>query len=503
MNFFVSIRLIRDRLLIAWGAAIAIVLIWEARQNDAAFASRLLRSQIRLEDAHAILRISFVGLLGAFFLWLSFRLFERQVAKFLACYAIWSDELTARRPDQTLPRLSENYTKLAEPTGAQESHKKLSAAISLVEFRYRQLLDERARTADALRGMQEGFVAVDNNLQLLLLNDAGRELLQMSGPIRVGKPLVELIRQPQILKMIQDAHVSGKASESVQQVGGGKGRLLRLRVSTLADWRSENQTPGDRYGILLMASDVTRLTKLESMRRDFTTNVSHELKTPLASIQAYAETLLIGAIDDPEANRRFVEGIAKQAERLSALIHDLLQLAKLDTEPDQVTLQPVGIDQIVDDVVAEQSPIAVSKGVQIKLQANELNCTVWGDREAIRTIVSNLISNAIRYNREEGEVFISFRDDTDWLTLIVQDTGVGISTEEHDRIFERFYRVDKARSIDVGGTGLGLAIVKHLVQQMGATISLESQLGRGSAFSVAFRPIRTQPAPLMSVEVAQ
>jgi two-component system, OmpR family, phosphate regulon sensor histidine kinase PhoR len=297
---------------------------------------------------------------------------------------------------------------------------------------------------------------------------------------------VELVRRPQVVELVQRTHRGGMVDESVVAVGPQGRRQLRLRASPLQNSGRGDPLAGQErvYGVLLLVSDVSRLAKLESMRRDFTANVSHELKTPLASIQAYAETLLIGAIEDPEANRRFVQEIATQADRLHALIHDLLQLARLDSQPEAVQLGPVQLPPIVDDVLRSHEPIAAARGVRLRHAAPEVPAVV-GDLESLRTVFSNLVSNAIRYNREGGEVEISYAAVGGQVELAVRDTGVGIAAEEHDRIFERFYRIDKARSIDAGGTGLGLSIVKHLVQQVGGEIRLESRPGQGTTFFVS------------------
>ncbi len=220
------------------------------------------------------------------------------------------------------------------------------------------------------------------------------------------------------------------------------------------------------------------------MRREFTANVSHELKTPLAAIKAYAETLLLGALEDEEHSRKFVERISEQSSRLEALIQDLLKLARLQDSP-QLRSDRVRLIDVIRQSVDSCAAIGKSQGVEIRVQPISDWLEIIVDREAVATILNNLVSNAVRYSHAGGRVDVSAECRDGQLIVEVADTGIGIAEEEHERIFERFYRVDKARSADSGGTGLGLAIVKNLATLMGGTIQLQSQLGKGSTFKVS------------------
>jgi signal transduction histidine kinase len=236
--------------------------------------------------------------------------------------------------------------------------------------------------------------------------------------------------------------------------------------------------------MLLVLTDETRLRQLENARRDFTANVSHELKTPLAAIKAYTETLLMGAMDDPDAKERFIQRINEQASRLDNLIRDLLQLTKIQSLPERISLSRLSIFEIVRSSVEEHNQIASKRNVEIVNHVQENEFHVMAEYDALRTILSNLLSNAIRYSKEGGTVEIKAKRLHGFIDVSVIDNGIGIPESDLERIFERFYRVDKARSADAGGTGLGLAIVKYLVQAIGGSISVRSRLGEGSEFTL-------------------
>jgi signal transduction histidine kinase len=236
--------------------------------------------------------------------------------------------------------------------------------------------------------------------------------------------------------------------------------------------------------MLLVLTDETRLRQLENARRDFTANVSHELKTPLAAIKAYTETLLMGAMDEPDAKERFIQRINEQASRLDNLIRDLLQLTKIQSLPERISLSRLSMFETVRSTVEEHNQIASKRNVEIVNHVQENEFHVMAEYDALRTILGNLLSNAIRYSKEGGTVEIKAKRLHGFIDVSVIDNGIGIPESDLERIFERFYRVDKARSADAGGTGLGLAIVKYLVQAIGGSISVRSRLGEGSEFTL-------------------
>ena len=241
-------------------------------------------------------------------------------------------------------------------------------------------------------------------------------------------------------------------------------------------------------GVVLVFHDVTDLRRLERMRQDFVANASHELKTPLASIKAYTETLLDWALRDDSVNVRFLEHIDEQAERLNQLILDLLSLARLESGQEIFDHQPLDIVSVIEASVEAHRGRAGAKNLLLAFDpdGDDEDMIIVADEEAIRQIADNLIDNAIKYTPENGSVHVrcSIRDDA--VALEVVDTGIGIPREDLPRIFERFYRVDKARSRELGGTGLGLSIVKHLVQSIGGWVDVASRLGSGTRFTVRF-----------------
>jgi two-component system phosphate regulon sensor histidine kinase PhoR len=241
---------------------------------------------------------------------------------------------------------------------------------------------------------------------------------------------------------------------------------------------------------VLVMHNVTELKQLEQTRRDFVSNVSHELKTPLTAIQAYADTLLEGGLEDETNNRTFVSRILEQANRLQELIQDMLRLARIESQQEAFTLRQVSVEPIIRASVQSREAVAQAKKVQLRFRENGPSASVVADESGLRTIIDNLISNAINYTAEGGHVEVRWRLEGPEVVIEVEDDGVGIPAEHHDRIFERFYRVERARSRTGGGTGLGLAIVKHLTTVFHGRIELDSEVGRGSRFRVRL-PVST------------
>ena len=342
-----------------------------------------------------------------------------------------------------------------------------------------QSVEQSTRVMSA---MPVGVLAFDESLNLIFVNRAGRELLGILDSTHYGRPLIEVIRQPTVVNLIQEVSQQPITQQVELELPLSK-TILRLMAHPLSDSTASIDLPNPN-GVLLTITDETRLKQLENARRDFTANVSHELKTPLSAIKAYAETLLIGALEDEEAARRFVERISEQANRLDVLIRDLLHLTRLQSQPESPTLSELQLDDVLATCVEEHRTLGLPKNVNIDVSGVEKECVVKADLESLRTVIGNLLGNAVRYNRHGGWVHVSTRIEGDFVILIVADNGIGIPPEDLDRIFERFYRVEKARSQDSGGTGLGLAIVKHLVQAMSAEIRVSSVLDQGSTFEL-------------------
>ena len=361
--------------------------------------------------------------------------------------------------------------------GFQNVGQQVEARIANLQTEQNRLVQNHNRLAIVLEAMVEGVIAVDREQRILWANSAALKMLNLK-PDRISEHPLESVRLPKLQELVK-ASIAGQTTSSLEFAVPWTNFTLEAVVSRL---------PGRPCpGAVVVLHDVTDLRRLENLRREFVTNVSHELKTPLASISAYAETLLDGALDDPAVNRGFVTRIDEQANRLSKLILELLELGRVETENHAFDIDPVNVGNIVQASVQEHMNVARSKG--LSLIASPSAIPVWGfaDTGGLRTIVDNLIDNAINYTSQKGEVGVRWWREGEQVCIEVRDTGVGIAKEHQARIFERFFRVDRARSREVGGTGLGLSIVKHLCQVFGGDIQVRSRLGHGSTFTVKLR----------------
>lgn len=253
-------------------------------------------------------------------------------------------------------------------------------------------------------------------------------------------------------------------------------RQLSMQASELSN--------GDSPGIVMVIRDVSELRHLEQIRQTFVANVSHELKTPLSVIRGYAETLAAGALHDPDVSLKFLGRIEEQADLLNRLVHDMIALSRVQSGLQTFEITDVSVPTAIAECISNQSEVAESKGISVVVESTDTKATVSADEEAFRQIMQNLIDNAVKYTPDGGSVAIHWRQEGENVVISVTDTGPGIAAEHHDRLFERFYRVDKARSRELGGTGLGLSIVKNLAHSFGGSVSVNSEVGKGSTFSV-------------------
>jgi two-component system phosphate regulon sensor histidine kinase PhoR len=332
------------------------------------------------------------------------------------------------------------------------------------------------RLETVLTGMVEGVIAVDDEEHILFSNPAAGRLLQFSPEQSEGRPLIETIRNHLLRQAVVDARQSGAPQQLEVELSIPRGCVIGLTATPL---------PGEPSpGVLLVLHDVTELRRLESLRQDFVANVSHELKTPLSSIKAYAETLQGGAIDDKEHRLGFVQHIEDQADRLHQLILDMLSLAQIESGKEAFDITAVSVAPMLDACLRVHHETADGQQIALYREPGDESAQVLADEEGLRQILDNLIGNALKYTPEHGQVSLRWRVESDEVLIEVQDTGIGIAPDDQPRLFERFFRVDKARSRELGGTGLGLSIVKHLVQSFGGAVGVESRVGDGSTFWV-------------------
>ena len=347
-----------------------------------------------------------------------------------------------------------------------------------IAVREEQFRETKTRTDAVLSSMIEGVLATDANGRISISNRAAQRMLSLSSQEILDRDLLAILRYPELHAAIETVLKDKSTAKAEFETLNPDRRRIKARATYLA---SEPE-----QGVAIVLRDVTELHTLENMRRDFVANVSHELKTPLASIKAYAETLRLGAINDQEKNLQFVDQIETQAELLNLQIQDLLEIARIESGSAAFIMENVDISHLCKESLENLQAQATQRGVELRLNAREQPLIASAESNGVTTIVNNLVSNAIRYTPADGQVTVITRREAEWVIIEVIDTGIGISQEQQTRVFERFYRVDRARSRDLGGTGLGLAIVKHLTQSLGGKVELESQIGKGSTFRVWF-----------------
>jgi two-component system phosphate regulon sensor histidine kinase PhoR len=335
---------------------------------------------------------------------------------------------------------------------------------------------ESSRRETILASMVEGVLAVDHELCVTFCNAAFCRAVHADYPVVERLPVLELVRDPVLLNMLTGVLVSGGPQRERLQLAAAEGRTFEVQAAPL-ELRSGR-------GAIAIFHDITGLEHLERVRKDFVANVSHELRTPLAAIQGYAETLLDGGLEDKEHNRRFIEIIKAHSVRLNNIAADLLALSELESGDAAPAPERVSVQDAVEAAIAAVESEARLRKVQVHrtLPTGEF---VSGRKMRVEQVLVNLLDNAVKFNRPGGEVWIdAARLEDGQIRISLADSGIGIPSEDLPRVFERFYRVDRARSRAAGGTGLGLSIVKHAVERMGGSVTAESQLGKGSKFTV-------------------
>ena len=341
-----------------------------------------------------------------------------------------------------------------------------------------QITAEKNRIQTILNSMMEGVIALDKQGNILLLNSAVENFLGIAQEAYLGKNILSLIRNYDLERAVKRVLKSEKPITQELQLIYPEPSFYYLKATPLKNQEQEKE------GIVILLRNITKEKRLDQMRTEFVANISHELRTPLTSISGFLETLRDGAIDDPAAAHRILEIMSKETGRLAKLINDLLHLSKIEERRVVHRWQLVQLKEIINQVAAMFQPQAQQKSLSLTVEMPvELPC-VSGDPDLLAQVLTNLVDNAIKYTPPDGHVLIRATTDKDNVQVEVKDTGIGIPPEDLPRVFERFYRVEKARARELGGIGVGLAIVKHIIKAHGGSIKAESIPHQGSAFKV-------------------
>ena len=340
----------------------------------------------------------------------------------------------------------------------------------------RTLTEERNLSSAILGSMVEGVAVVNAAERLVFTNPGFAEILGLDVPPVAGSSLLEVVRQTELIGAVRRVLAGEPRVESEISTGTLRQHFF---AATVASVRA-----GETSGAVIVLHDITELRKLERIRRDFVANVSHEFRTPLTAIQGFAETLIAGALDDPQNRGRFLNIILEHARRLARLTEDLLKLSQMDADRLEIEINPVKVSQLVESCYETARHRATEKELTLTLAPglSQSLPDVAGDARRLQEVLQNLLDNAIQYTLPGGKIILSAELKKSSVVFTVSDTGIGIPTADQPRIFERFYRVDAARSREAGGTGLGLAIAKHLIEVHGGRIWVESEVGAGSRF---------------------
>ena len=329
-----------------------------------------------------------------------------------------------------------------------------------------------------MNSMREGVLIVDQEMRIIASNSAALETFQgVDGKLETLR-LSDLTRNPSIHDAFRAAVDEGEHAEVKVEMRRGDRRIFDLRVAPL-----RFESAGRSRGAIGVFFDITQIERLERVRQEFLSNVSHELRTPLTAIIAFVETLEEGAIEDSEHNRRFLTVIRKNAQRMHNLIDDILELSSIEAGIVTVEPRPVRLSAVVEDITTALASRAETRVVTLRNEVAQ-DVQVYADARRLEQMLTNLVDNAVKFNREGGEVTVRYNRAETRDCISVIDTGDGVSGEHIERIFERFYRIDRARSRDMGGTGLGLAIVKHLARAHGGEATVQSTPGEGSTFTI-------------------
>lgn len=338
---------------------------------------------------------------------------------------------------------------------------------------------QRGLAGTVLSSMNDGVLAVDTSGKIILINSTIEKLFHILEPEAIGKTVRQALLNNEISDLIEETLADKKSRVEEVNVLVPFKAVFEVSASPLV------LSSKEIVGVVCVVQDMSEIRRLESYRTDFIANISHELKTPITAIKNYIETLLSGAIDDKAHNREFLAKIEKHANSLSALIEDVLEISSLETKSEKREMKNINLNKIISDAVEAVSGKALKSSIKI-MQECEQGVNARGIEDLIYRAIVNLLSNSVSYSNPETSIRIICKKEGDMAIIEVIDQGIGIPEEHMPRIFERFYRIDYARSREAGGTGLGLAIVKHIMNLHNGEVSVQSVVGRGSTFKLIF-----------------
>ena len=460
-------------LIVGWGAFLSLAAVWLQFHQWSAISAHINSTEARAQEIGIIQAIDWDIWIVMGVLWLTSvvalfglqKMFESPAEELSAAFR----EVQAGNYDSRIVALQTRRDHWGTV------YRQFREMQDSIKHRTELMQADNVRFRTVLASMNEGVLAIDVEGQVILANESARQLLMLNEDLE-GRKLMKLVRIPELRAAIEETQETGQFQSAEFKTLHEPRKILNARLTALADSKPT--------GVAIVFQDVTGLRALETMRRDFVANVSHELKTPLASIKAYAETLRMGAINDQEKNVSFVEQIEAQADHLHLQIQDLMEIARVESGKIASDVEAVSLNQACENCFPPLRDLASKSSLELQLDLCDGAPIVMATEAGLDTILENLISNAISYTPAGGKVIVQTTIENDTAIARVIDSGTGIDSKHHDRIFERFYRVDKARSRELGGTGLGLAIVKHLVQTFKGEVTIDSKVGKGTTFAV-------------------
>lgn len=348
---------------------------------------------------------------------------------------------------------------------------------SKLEFQVQELENRNEQLNKLIENLNIGIMLLDESRLIKMVNPAMSEILEINMSDNIGRPYIHFISNPWIIELIETTYETGKAQSEEFNLVNSEEYILDATIIPV------NLASEAEHGLIVLFYDITEIRRLEKVRTDFVANASHELRTPVTALKGFTETLLDGALEDRDTLIHFLEIMHEESERLDSIVGDILQLSRLEQRADRMNLEPVNVKEVVRSVYHILDQKAENKHIDLRLDVID-DLTICYDHDTLKQILLNLIGNAILYNHEYGYVEVSIAQVNQEAQICIKDNGIGIKDHEQKRIFERFYRVDKARSRNSGGTGLGLSIVRHMIENTGGNITLESKLNRGSTFCV-------------------